>query len=117
MTYLITFTCYGQHLHGSDAGSVDRTHRGAGTPTVDADPKRVSRERERMSQAPYLLDAIRREVVLNTVRKVSAHRGWYLYAAHVRMTHVHIVVDSDAAPELVMNSFKSYASRALNELG
>ncbi len=26
VTFLITFTCYGCHLHGSEAGSVDRAH-------------------------------------------------------------------------------------------
>jgi len=27
LTYLITFSCYGSHLHGSENGSVDRDHQ------------------------------------------------------------------------------------------
>jgi REP element-mobilizing transposase RayT len=33
------------------------------------------------------------------------------------MTHVHLVVDADPAPERVMNDLKSYASRILNQQG
>ncbi|HEX4149187.1 MAG TPA: transposase, partial [Pirellulales bacterium] len=45
------------------------------------------------------------------------HRGWRLWAAHVRSRHVHVVVTGQPTPEKVMNDFKSYASRALNESG
>ena len=45
------------------------------------------------------------------------HRGWKLLAAHVRSSHVHVIVDGEAPPEKVMNDFKAYASRALNRLG
>ena len=31
MTYLITFACYGCHLHGSESGSVDHEHYVQGT--------------------------------------------------------------------------------------
>jgi REP element-mobilizing transposase RayT len=40
-----------------------------------------------------------------------------LLAAHVRPSHVHVVVEADRTPELVMNALKAYASRALNESG
>jgi hypothetical protein len=32
VTYLITFSCYGCHLHGSESGSVDREHSARGAP-------------------------------------------------------------------------------------
>ncbi len=43
-------------------------------------------------------------------------RGWNRLAAHVRSNHVHFVVEAEAQPERIMNEFKSYASRELNQL-
>jgi REP element-mobilizing transposase RayT len=68
-----------------------------------------------MDQAPYLLSAPNRNAVLGAIREVCLHRRWSLMAAHIRTTHVHVVVEADAKPERVMNDFKSYASRRLNE--
>ena len=117
MTYLITFACYGCRLHGDDSGSVDHRHTIPRTPTVDPSPSLVAADRERMDQAPYHLDSIRRDAVLGAIEEVCAHRGWELLAAHVRSNHVHVVVVAEAQPEKVMNDFKAYASRRLNEIG
>jgi len=73
--------------------------------------------RRHMDQAPYLLDRDRRVIVLDALREVCRHRGWILWAAHVRHNHVHVVVEADERPEKVMNALKSYASRGLNRLG
>ena len=70
-----------------------------------------------MKQEPYRLDATRRAVVLRTLREVCRWRRWEMLAVHVRTRHVHVVVQADASPEMVMTTFKSYASRALNQLG
>lgn len=70
-----------------------------------------------MLHAPYLLDAARRRVVLESLQAVCGFRGYELHAAHVRTNHVHVVCESTARPEAVMNTMKSYSSRALNELG
>jgi REP element-mobilizing transposase RayT len=117
MTYLITFGCYGCHLHGSESGSVDREHRAHGTPTLDLDPTRAKAEKERMDQDPYILDQMRRDTVLQAIQEVCSYRGWHLLAAHVRTTHVHTVLEADVPPERVMIDFKSYASRHLNRTG
>jgi REP element-mobilizing transposase RayT len=69
-----------------------------------------------LEQAAYSLDEVRREAVLNAIQEVCRFRGYILLAVHVRATHVHSVVDADASPERVMNDFKSYASRWLNQL-
>ena len=84
---------------------------------VEADPKRLSAEREQMHQAPYELDADRRRVVLHSIRERCSERRWCLLAVHVRTTHVHVVVEGDARPERIMNDLKSYASRCLNKAG
>ena len=114
MVYLITFACYGCHLHGGESGSVDREHNAPGTPILKVDSARAAFEVELMDQAPYHLDQIRRDAVLEAIHEVCVHRGWNLLAAHVRSNHVHTVVDSDVPPERVMGDFKAYASRRLN---
>ena len=67
-----------------------------------------------MDQETYSLDTNRRVTILASLREVCLHRGWRLHAAHVRTNHVHVVVEADVHPEMVMNTFKSSASRSLN---
>lgn len=55
VTYLITFSCYGSHLHGEPSGSVDRHHNLYGSPGVDVDPALETAERTGMDQNPYSL--------------------------------------------------------------
>jgi REP element-mobilizing transposase RayT len=117
VTYLITFACYGCHLHGNESGSVDREHNVPGTRLVAADSKRVSAERRRMDQPPYCMDRKRRDAVLASLLERCSQCNWRLLAAQVRTNHVHIVVEGEAAPERIMNDLKSYASRCLNRIG
>ncbi len=70
-----------------------------------------------MTQAPYELDIRRAHIVLESIKEVCRFRGWALIAAHVRCNHVHVVLDGEDAPEKMLNAFKSYASRALNDAG
>jgi REP element-mobilizing transposase RayT len=117
MIYLITFACYGCHLHGHESGSVDREHNLPGSRLVEADAKRVSAERQRMDQPPYSMDRSCREAVLGALLERCSQRHWNLLAAHVRTNHVHVVVEAEARPERIMNDLKAYASRCLNRLG
>jgi REP element-mobilizing transposase RayT len=115
--YFITFSCYGGHLHGDEAGSVDRLHNLPGGRLVEADRERASAEHHGMNRPPYLLDHGSRAAVLESLREVCLHRGWNLLAAHVRTSHVHVIVEAGVRPERVMNDLKSHASRGLNRLG
>jgi REP element-mobilizing transposase RayT len=115
--YLITFACYGTRLHGDESGTVDRRHNLPGSRLLEPNPERVSAEQESLKQAPYVLDAAARAIVLAALREVCQYRSWTLFAAHVRTNHVHVVLESELRPERVMNDLKSYASRALNRLG
>jgi len=117
VTYLITFACYGRHLHGDESGSVDRKHNLPGSPLVAANPPRVSAEQARMDQPPYSMDRKRREAVLASVVERCSQRNWSLLAAHVRANHVHVVVEAEARPERIMNDLKSFASRYLTRMG
>src|ERR1700736_1051974 len=87
VVYLITFACYGHHLHGGESGSVDRVYNVPGTPILKVDSARAAFEAELMDQAPYRLDEIRRDAVLEAIQEVCMHRCWSLLAAHVRSNH------------------------------
>jgi REP element-mobilizing transposase RayT len=82
---------------------------------MSPEPGLVAFERSEMDQPPYVLDAVRREIVLRTIQEVARYRGWSLLAAHVRTNHLHVVIRAEAPPERVMNDLKSYTSRRLNE--
>jgi REP element-mobilizing transposase RayT len=116
LTYLITFACYGCHLHGDPEGSVDRKHNLPGSPLVEPNPKRVSAERRLMEQPPYRMDAQRRQAVLASIVDRCSQRNWNLLAAHVRTNHVHLVVEGAVPPERILSNLKSYASLRLNQI-
>ncbi|HEY7391158.1 MAG TPA: hypothetical protein VH640_21765 [Bryobacteraceae bacterium] len=67
MTYLITFACYGCHLHGDPSGSVNRHHNLPGGRLVEPDPHLLKAELRSMDQPPYRLDVNRREIVLDAL--------------------------------------------------
>jgi REP element-mobilizing transposase RayT len=114
-TYLITFVCYGSWLPGQP-GAVPRGQNVFGTRLPEANANRERLARNRMRQQPYLLDAIRRKIVLRSLQEVCFYRHWSLMAAHVRTNHVHVVVTANQSAERVMNTFKAYASRGLNRM-
>lgn len=116
-TYLITFVCYGCHIHGDESGSVDREHNAFGGRLIAGDPKRALAERKRMDQPAYTMHTGHRAAVLAAIVERCSDRRWGLRAAHVRTNHVHVVVEADVRPERIMNDLKSYASRCLNRLG
>jgi len=113
--YLVTFTCYGVRLHGDARGSVDREHNGYGGRYAPEDHGRVDVARRLMSDDVVSLDEEERRVVLDAIVGSCRRQRWALHVAHVRSTHVHLVVSADVAPEVVMGKLKAFASRALNE--
>src|SRR5437899_1305899 len=113
--YFITFTCYGAHLHGDESGSVDRYHNVYGARRVEPDPARLDATKKLMDHAPYVLDTSGRQIILQAIQEFCAHREWTLIAAHVRTTHVHVVVEAETQPEAVLHDFKFYATRCLNQ--
>lgn len=96
---------------------VDRLQNVPGTPTVDLNSARADVEWGLMDQPPYRLDAVRREAVLGSIQEVCGYRRWRLAACHVRSNHVHLVVEAEDSPELVMRDCKAYSSRRLNRMG
>ena len=116
LAYFITFSAYGSWLHGRATGSVDREHNVPGTPFLSPDPDLENKRHHQLRQEPYELDEPRRVIVLRTIHEVCIHRSWQLYAVHVRMTHVHVVLTASLiTPEKVMADLKAWASRRLRE--
>ncbi len=111
--YFITFRCYGTWPHGDARGSVDRAHNVPGTEPLAVNPWREQVETERLSQQRAILDERDREAVARAVHERCEHAAWVLLAINVRTEHVHLVVRSGEAPEVVMGSLKSWATRAL----
>lgn len=117
VAYFITYHTYGTWLHGNENGSVDRYHNLPDTPMLAPNLAHETYARRLMKQPPYILDEPRRDVVLRTIQEVCHYRNWLLFAAHVRTNHAHVIVQSPAIPEKVMNDFKAYSSRRLTEAG
>lgn len=120
LAYFITFTAYGTRLHGMDTqlGSVDRDHNAYRTPVLDADAGRMEREAAAMRQPPYRLDAPRQRAVRDAIVELAREKGWTLRAAHVRSSHVHVVVvEADRPPGRLMSDLKARASRNLTRAG
>jgi hypothetical protein len=112
MVYLITFNCYGAWLPGDERGWIER---GAGYRVPNKGLEKYYREA--MKQEPYLLDLAKAHIVLEAIREVCRFRDWDLIAAHVRTTHVHVIVDRLQNVDRAGVDFKSYASRALGTDG
>ena len=119
LAYFLTFTTYGTWLHGTDkgAGSVDREHNVYGEELVAPDEERMKREREAMTQPPYVLDAPRRVVVCEAIVELCRGKAWGLLALHVRSNHVHVVISADREPGRLMSDLKARASRELTRAG
>jgi hypothetical protein len=75
LRYFITFACYDGHLHGDEAGSVDRYHNLIGSPLLKPDSKRAMAERRKMLQNPNVRDEPDRTAVLDALRKHCAYRA------------------------------------------
>ena len=116
MRYLITFSCYGHRLHGDSNGTVDKHHKSYKGRYAPASPGRLAYVHQVMKEPAYELGELRRRAVLDGVLQAARRRGWRIWAAHVRQTHTHVVVEGEAPPEEILKAFKAYASRWLARL-
>ena len=107
VAYFITYSTYGTWLQGRAEGSVVRGSNDYGQAVLQPNHQLVHYQKRSMTQPEYRLDENRRAVVLNTILEVAGHRGWKLWAVHVRSNHVHIVVTGNASAEKLMRDFKA----------
>jgi REP element-mobilizing transposase RayT len=117
LAYLLTFTTYGSHLIGDQAGSVDKSHNQYGAPFVQPNRRREAKARSRMRERAYFLSPKARAMVRKAIVHACRRYGWRLRAIHVRNHHNHGVVTADASPDVVLTAWKSFATRALKESG
>ena len=106
MACLLTFNCYGTHLRGDERGSVDRERKGRGGP-IEPSASLVSYGERAMTHAEALLNSSESLMVLDAIRQTCAFRRWTLLAAHVRSTHVHLVVDGIGDESSAIRDFKA----------
>jgi REP element-mobilizing transposase RayT len=117
LTYLITFRCYGTWLHGDERGSMDRKHNKYRTPKIGLNPGLESSDCGQRKYPTLTLNPKQRNIVEVAVREVCDYRKYILRAINVRTNHVHAVVTAAHKPEPMLNSLKSYTTRALRKSG
>jgi REP element-mobilizing transposase RayT len=118
LAYLITFRCYGTWLHGDERGSYRRSHGViSGVSRIPARPGLKRAESTQLKHMPVTLNQMQRVVVENAVREACLHRKYRLLAINVRTNHVHTIVSARQKPEPILDTFKSYSTRALRRTG
>lgn len=125
--WLLTWTTYGTWLPGDARGSVTRIREATSNPRIEHDafdtpytdpiPALASSSAERLKGEPIRLTREQAIVIARQLEIVAKHRDWSLLAGSVMANHVHLVVaaDEQMPAAKLLQSFKSYASRALNE--
>jgi REP element-mobilizing transposase RayT len=111
LAFFLTWTTYGTWLPGDERGWVD-----ANQPGIQAsDPERQADANKLLQSAEVVLTPAQRELVMATIRAHCQVRGWVLHAVNARTNHVHVVVSGDCKPDVMMDQFKAWCSRRLNE--
>jgi len=117
LAYLITFRCYGTWLHGDARGSMDRAHNVYSTPKISPNKSLERSNRRRLKNPQITLNSRQRDVVEKSVRGVCEYRKYGLHAINVRTNHAHSVVTGMCKPEVILDAFKAYSTRALRAAG
>ena len=116
VAYHITWTCYGQWLHGDARGYVDRFHRERGTPYPAGHGDFYNAAANRLEEQPVWLTDAQRLDAQDALREACAFRGWVLRAANVQPDHVHVVVQAPGIfGKEVRRILKNRATVCLNE--
>jgi REP element-mobilizing transposase RayT len=118
LAFLITFRTYGTWLHGDERGSIDRHNNAYGSPKYRPNEHWNQITADRMLREPVKLDIHRRKSTETAIREVCSKRNWRLFAVNVRTNHAHSVVTTGGKkPSIVLNAFKSNATRQMREDG
>jgi len=114
IAYHISWTCYGQWLHGDARGFVDRRHHTPGEPYPYNVPQWVADAANQMSEPACWLTDTQRRRADNAIREACAFRSWRVHALNVQPDHVHAVVGAPATLGAhVRARLKDRATRAL----
>jgi REP element-mobilizing transposase RayT len=93
---------------------MDSANRAYDSPPIAASPGLELMEASLLNGPPIVFDQQRRAAIAAALVEVCEHRKWELLASNVRTNHVHAVITApNATPEFVMNTLKSWATRAM----
>jgi len=124
--WLITWTCFGNWLPGDPRGFVGNVrdldgvqvvHNMPGTP-YDADmPPLEGWVRRHMTGLPVRLDQPEAEALIAQYLETARIRHWSLEAASVMYNHTHVLVGvpGDPDPQSILETLKSWATRAVKK--
>lgn len=127
--WFLTWTTYGTWLPGDPRGFVSRvreaTEQGRprceqdvpGTPFLVDIPGLVRSSRTSLKGEPIWLTAEQANAAAQDFHATAKFRAWALLSGSVMANHVHLVVGvaGDPDPARLLQMFKSYASRCLNQ--
>ena len=124
--WLITWTCYGNWLPGDPRGFVGNvreedgthvSHNIRGTPYDEDIPGLLAYVLQHMKGDPVTLDKKDADALIAQYLETSRIRKWSLLAASVMFNHTHIVVgvNGDPDPQSILETFKSWGTRALKK--
>ena len=71
--------------------------------------------RPRCAKCPSAFPQHTAAVFLAALTDTCARRNWNLLAAHIRPTHIHLVIEADRTPEQIMGIIKAHATRSLDK--
>ncbi|MEM7811288.1 MAG: transposase [Planctomycetota bacterium] len=112
LAFLLTWTCYGTWLPGDERGWLEKGE----TAIRPGDSFRASVAQRKMAESRVTLNLEQRRTVAGSMRGHAEFRSWELFALNVRTNHVHVVVGfAGTKPSVVIQQFKSYATRSLRE--
>jgi len=118
IAYFITFSTYGNWLHGDKRGSINRYRNIYGTKYLPHDDKWVQANKHKLRQEPVKLNARQRTVIEQAIVACCLFRKWNLIAINVRTNHVHVVVDiGEQSSSRALNALKANATREMREKG
>ncbi len=125
--WFITWTCYGNWLPGDERGFVgnvrDRdgvqvVHNIPGTPYDKDMPRLEAWVWRHMTGSPVTLERREADALIAQYQETTRIRHWSLEAASVMYNHTHVVVGvpGDPDPQSILETFKTWATRALKKL-
>ena len=113
--YILTCRTYGSWVHGDPRSSVDRNHNEFATSRIKPNLGLQKAMQNSCTEDIFLLNAMQRKTVLQSIIDTCRFANWHLHAAHVRSNHMHIVLQTQKEPEQAMVSIKAYATRYLKK--
>ncbi len=125
--WLLTWTCYGTWLPGDPRGFVGNVreedgsravHNLPGTPYDEDLPLLEAWASQQLRGEPVTLGSQEADAMIAQYQQTAQIREWRLQAASVMFNHTHLVVGvpGDPDPQYLLETFKSWATRALKKL-